>query len=168
MDKVPTTRLFIGSLPYKFNEGQLLSLFVPFGRIISIQIVHNQWGKSRGIGFVEFDNLDSAIDAKVKMHNYMVEDRTIIVDYAEPDPFKTPEGQARHEEALERHPQRRQQSNYSSSPSTNNSRQSKWNQSRKFSSSSPSKPKHSRQSVYESRNFHSKVGSKFSKRNRGK
>jgi len=167
MDKTPTTRLFVGSLPYKFNEGQLLSLFVPFGRIIAIQIVHNQWGKSRGLGFVEFDNLDSAIDAKVKMHNRLVEDRTIIVDYAEPDPSKTPEGQARHEEALNRHPQRRQKYNHQSSPPTDRY-QKPSSKKRSTPTVSPSNFEHSRQSVYDSRNHHSKVGAKFAKRSRGK
>lgn len=177
MDKTPTTRLFVGSLPYKFNEGQLLSLFVPFGRIISIQIVHNQWGKSRGMGFVEFDSLESAIDAKVKMHNRLVEDRTIIVDYAEPDPFKTPEGMARHEEALNRHPQRRQKYNHQSAPTSSDShpdrsgrpaRQDK--KPKKFGSPtfSPSNFEHKRQSVYDSRTHHSRVGAKFAKRTRGK
>lgn len=191
MDKTPTTRLFIGSLPYKFNEGQLLSLFAPFGRIISIQIVHNQWGKSRGMGFVEFDSLESAVDAKVKMHNRLVEDRTIIVDYAEPDPFKTPEGIARHEEALNRHPQRRQKFNHQP-PSQSGDRNDRPALARAFNNDSrpvsgkkfgsrkpglkkfgsptlsPSNFEHKRQSVYDSRTHHSRVGAKFAKKTRGK
>ena len=106
--KPVSKRLFIGSLPYRFTEGELLSLFVAEGKIISVRIMHNQWGKSRGIGFVEFENLDDAIRAKEKYHNYLIGDRTIIVDYAEADPFLTEEGRARHEEALDRHPNRRQ------------------------------------------------------------
>ncbi|MDD2482894.1 MAG: RNA-binding protein [Candidatus Shapirobacteria bacterium] len=108
LPKPVSKRLFIGSLPYRFTEGELLSLFVAEGKIISVRIMHNQWGKSRGIGFVEFENLDDAIRAKTKYHNYYIGDRTIIVDYAEADPFLTAEGQARHEEALKDHPNRRQ------------------------------------------------------------
>ena len=59
-------RLFVGSIPFRFTEGELLSLFVPFGKVISLKIMHNRWGKSRGLGFVEFENLDSAIAAKEK------------------------------------------------------------------------------------------------------
>lgn len=193
MDKNPTTRLFIGSLPYKFNEGQLLSLFAPFGRIISIQVVHNRWGKSRGMGFVEFDDLNAAVDAKVKMHNHLLEDRTIIVDYAEPDPFKTLEGQARHDEALKRHPQRLQKFKHQS-PTQAGDRNERPALARSFGKSersqtssgkrvgakkfgpkkfgsptvSPSNFEHSRQSVYDSRTHHSKVGAKFARKTRQK
>jgi RNA recognition motif-containing protein len=108
-NKPVSKRLFIGALPYRFTEGELLSLFIPEGKIISVRIMHNKWGKSRGIGYIEFENLEDAIRAKEKFHNFRVdEDRTIIVDYAAPDPFLTPEGQARHEEAIERHPNRHQ------------------------------------------------------------
>lgn len=105
-------RLFIGSLPYRFTEGELLDLFIPEGKIISLKIVHNRWGKSRGMGYVEYENIDDAIRAKEKYHNFQLDDRSIIVDYAQPDPFLTPEGKARHEEALEKHPNRRQATNY--------------------------------------------------------
>jgi RNA recognition motif-containing protein len=64
------------------------------------------------MGYVEYENIDDAIRAKEKYHNFRLGDRTIIVDYAQPDPFLTPEGQARHEEALDKHPNRRQSQNY--------------------------------------------------------
>jgi RNA recognition motif-containing protein len=114
-------RLFIGSLPYRFTEGELLSLFISEGKIISLRIMHNQWGKSRGIGYIEYENLDDAINAKEKYHNYQIGDRTIIVDYAQPDPFLTSEGQARHQEALDRHPNRRQALNYLPHPDSDTS-----------------------------------------------
>lgn len=102
--RTPSARLFIGGLPFRYTEGQLLSLFVPFGRVVAVQIAHNQWGKSRGIGFVEFDNIADATTAKQKMHNHRVDvDRTIIVDFASPNPFDTEEGQKRHREALTHH-----------------------------------------------------------------
>lgn len=159
----PHSRLFIGGLPYSFTEGDLLALFVPFGRVIAVKIMHTQWGKSRGLGFVEFDNLESAIAAKTKMHNHQVDlDRTIIVDYAAPDPFNTPEGQQRHQQAVAEKEKR-----YS-----------------KFAQNAPSPAKPStqsfgkkiikpvfgstRQSVYDQRTHHSKVGAKFAKRNKGK
>jgi RNA recognition motif-containing protein len=157
----PNSRLFVGGLPYSFTEGELLALFIPFGRVIAVKIMHTQWGKSRGLGFVEFDNLESAIAAKTKMHNYQVDlDRTIIVDYAAPDPFNTPEGKERHQQAVVAKEKR-----YS-----------------KFAKNAPSSevpsPKtfgkkiikpvfgSTRQSVYDSRTHHSQVGAKFAKRNK--
>ncbi|MPM85015.1 hypothetical protein SDC9_132092 [bioreactor metagenome] len=111
-NKPVSKRLFIGSLPYRFTEGELLSLFIPYGKIISIRIMHTRWGKSRGLGYIEYENLDDAIKAKKELHNHKLEDRSIIVDYAQPDPFLTPEGQARHEEALSRRRQKFNQSNF--------------------------------------------------------
>ena len=74
--------------------------------------MHTRWGKSRGLGYVEYENIDDAINAKNNLHNHRLEDRSIIVDYAQPDPFLTPEGKARHEEAQERHHQKFHQSNF--------------------------------------------------------
>ncbi len=156
-----TPRLFVGSLPYKFTEGQLLSLFVPFGKIISIQIAHNQWGKSRGMGFVEFDNLQSAIEAKRQLHNSFLEDRSIIVDYAKPDPLKTPEGQQRHQEAQDRKskfkkPHRNQ--DLSSNP------EAKPRDFKYFNQANRQPQKHLRQSVFNARRHGARVGRKFADR----
>jgi RNA recognition motif-containing protein len=114
-------RLFIGSLPYRFTEGELLDLFISEGKIISLRIMHNRWGKSRGMGYIEYENLDDAIRAKEKYHNFFLGDRSIIVDYAQPDPFLTPEGQARHQEALNKHPNRHQALNYLPHPDSDTS-----------------------------------------------
>jgi RNA recognition motif-containing protein len=158
--KDPSLRLFIGSLPFRMTEGELLEMFAPFGRVVSLKIMHTQWGKSRGLGFVEFDNLESAIAAKTKLHNHPLEDRTIIVDYAEPDPFLTPEGQQRHQQAVE----------------------VKEKRFARFHKNTPADEKpvapvfakrttkpvfgSTRQSVYDSRTHHSRVGAKFAKRNK--
>jgi RNA recognition motif-containing protein len=165
LNKDPSTRLFVGGIPYRITEGELLDLFAPFGRVVSLKIMHTKWGKSRGLGFVEFDNLDSAISAKIKLHNYKIDiDRTIIVDYAEPDPFKTEEGQARHQEAVTR-----KEARYAKFPKTAPTAGPKHGSS---ASSAPFKRKpvfgKTRQSTYDSRTHHSKVGSKFAKRTRGK
>jgi RNA recognition motif-containing protein len=162
MSKEPNKRLFIGALPFKFTEGELVTLFAPFGRITSLRIMHNQWGKSRGMGFVEYDELQSAINAKHELHNYAVEpERTIIVDFAEPDPYLTPEGAARHLEALSRKKKKRPTTDFVPSKPT---------------SAVDEKPvfhpksyyEHQRPTVFKSRAFHAKVGAKFSSRTRGK
>ena len=177
----PTTRLFVGSLPYRLSESDLLSLFAPFGRITFLRIMRNQWGKSRGLGFVEFDNLDSAIKAKQALHHSTVGDRTMIVDYAQPDPLLTPEGQARHQEKLNRfaarHPQRQNLDQPVSSrpfPSAPASGPKPFARRRfgesptpKFGGTSPKKyytPQ--RQSVYDQRHHHSSVGKKFAAKTR--
>jgi len=153
--------LFVGSLPYRFTEGQLLSLFAPFGRVVALQIAHNQWGKSRGLGFVEFDNLDSALTAKTKLHNYQLEDRSIIVDFAKADPALTPEGQERHQQALARKPHRRLRNVDLSANPENKPRDAKF-----FNRSFKNKAGKSRvrQSVFDSRHFGARVGRKFARK----
>lgn len=163
-NRAPNKRLFIGSLPYKMSEGELLTLFVPFGRIISLRIMRNRWGRSRGLGFIEFDTLEAAVEAKTKMHGYKITDRSIIVDYAEPDPYNTPEGLARHEAAQARHPH--------PAPTASSARpagRTNLDQSRPSPSYGTSPKKFftpQRQSVYDSRTHHSNVGAKFSARNK--
>ncbi|MBI2464951.1 RNA-binding protein [Candidatus Shapirobacteria bacterium] len=187
----PTVRLFIGGLPYRFTEGELLTLFAPFGRVVSLKIMHTPWGKSRGMGFVEFDNVDSAIKAKQSLHNHRVsEERTIIVDFAAPDPATTEEGRLRREQVQSRKPLRRQFSNVSNtsiSPKdpftrqnrgTNKSDSGRRPYSPKTSEGTDSeKPRkfgnfkrgksafgNNRQSVFDSRSHHSRVGAKFANR----
>ncbi len=158
-------RLFVGSLPYKYTEGQLLSLFAPFGRIIAISIIHNQWGKSRGLGFVEFDNVDSAIKAKHHLHNFTIEDRTIIVDFSKPDPFATPEGQLRHLNAQQRKGKLPKKSPPPKSlPTTEDNSHQFKNFNSGLKRNLPKK--HLRQSVFDSRFHGARVGRKFAHKNK--
>lgn len=177
----PNKRLFIGGLPYRFNEGELLSLFIPEGKIIAVKIIHNKWGKSRGLGYVEYENLDDAIRAKQRFHNYKIaQDRTIIVDFAKPDPFLTEEGQLRHEEAIEKRPNRY---NFPIPPKIKSETEqrppfrsaSKFVRKSDFKSKSDSNEKsefvpksfeHLRPSVFKSRNFGSRIGAKFARKNK--
>jgi RNA recognition motif-containing protein len=148
----PTPRLFVGSLPYKFTEGQLLSLFVPFGRVIAVQIVHNQWGKSRGLGFVEYDTLDSAISAKKQLHHYQLGDRTIIVDFASPNPVQT---------VKEASFPRSRNFEFSKKPKNQSPGFKSFNQpARRFG--------HQRQSVYDSRHHGAGIGRKFARKSKKK
>jgi len=187
----PTVRLFVGGLPYRFTEGELLTLFAPFGRIVSIKIMHTPWGKSRGMGFVEFDEVSSAISAKQSLHNHRVsEDRTIIVDYATPDPATTEEGRLRREQVQSHRPPRRQFSNSNNTsispkdPFTRQNRGTNKSDSGRrpyapqtLEGSDSEKPRkfgnfkrgsssigHNRQTVFDSRAHHSRVGAKFAKR----
>lgn len=193
-NKPVNKRLFIGGLPYKFNEGQLLRLFVTEGKVIDARIIHNQWGKSRGMGYVEFEDLNDAVQAKQKYHNFEIEPgRTIIVDYAQADPMSTPEGQQRHLEAqAKKHPYIRRSDNYHRTPegdskfvsihSLNTDRPAEDSQFKpkfgnrlKFGKRGDSQKsrtrtdfEHQRQSVFNSRNFGARSGSKFAAKTAGR
>jgi len=136
--------------------------------------MHNRWGKSRGLGFIEFEELESAIAAKEKMHRFKLGDLAIIVDYSEPDPFLTPEGQERHFDALKRHPQRAQAISSIQKPIVG--KKVFKDKTEEANSGHPAlkhfhTPKdfqHQRQTVFESRFHHAKVGAKFARRNKKK
>ena len=157
----PNKRLFIGGVPYKFREGQLLTLFVQYGKVIDIRIIYNKWGRSRGLAYIEFENLEDALVAQKNLHNYQLDpDRHLIVDFAKPDPYLTPEGAARHIAAMAEKKRKRPTTNFVIPKPT--------------SVAGEEKPvfhpksfyEHQRFTVFKSRNFHAKVGAKFSSRTR--
>lgn len=50
-------KLFAGNLPWTLNDDSLKSLFEPHGKIVSARIIKDRdTGKSRGFGFVEFED----------------------------------------------------------------------------------------------------------------
>jgi len=132
-------RLFIGALPYKFKEGELLRLFVKVGKVVDVRIIFNKWGKSRGMAYVEFENVEDAVKAKNKYHRFEIEEgRRIIVDYAKIDPLSTEEGQRNKRQAIER---------------------------RKIRKNGKKKIKNPiRQTVWNQRKYGSKIGKKFAKK----
>ena len=69
--------LFVGGLPRRINNRELLRLFRPEGRIISYRVMKNREGYSRGFGFVEFANPRDAWKSIQKWNNSFL-DRNII------------------------------------------------------------------------------------------
>ena len=172
----PAKRLFVGSLPYNFTEGQLLGLFIAEGKVVSVQIPLDKFHHSRGMGFVEFENLDDAIRAKEKYHNFPIGDRTIIVDFAQLDPLSTPEGQARQKRFHNFSPGHTSDSQPSFQP-----KKPRYHQTESGDTFKPHyqkgfkkpytggyKTNRARPSVYNSRRFGSRVGAKLAAKQRAK
>jgi RNA recognition motif-containing protein len=62
-------KLFVGSLPWATTSDELKELFSQAGTVSSATIISDKMtGRSRGFGFVEFDN-DEEADAAVAMFN---------------------------------------------------------------------------------------------------
>jgi len=173
-NKSPSKRLFVGSLPFRLPSAQLLEIFSPFGKIADWQIIFDKWGKSRGMAYIEYQELSSAIKAKESLHGSYLEDRTIIVDFAQPDPFMTPEGRQRHQEALKRRPPRQKFS--TKSPRSRDFQkkspdsglrvivlpaEEKGFSHPKYKSKYAGKKGHLRSSVFKQRYFGSRQGKKF-------
>ncbi|MBD3366520.1 RNA-binding protein [candidate division WWE3 bacterium] len=78
-------KLYIGNLPYSTDDAALKALFEQFGTVVSASVITDRaTGRSKGFGFVEFENAEDAKKAMAEMNESEVEGRTIKVDEARP------------------------------------------------------------------------------------
>ena len=79
------TKLFVGSLPWAVDDQALADLFQEFGGVVSAKVIMDrETGRSKGFGFVEFDDDDAAKAAMSKLNNSDLQGRTIVVSEARP------------------------------------------------------------------------------------
>jgi cold-inducible RNA-binding protein len=78
-------KLFVGSLAWATNDDNLAAHFASCGTVASAKVVTDrESGRSRGFGFVEFEN-DAEADAAVeKLNNSDLDGRQITVNEARP------------------------------------------------------------------------------------
>lgn len=79
------TKLFVGSLPWAIDDNQLEELFSEFGQVSSAKvIIDRDTNRSKGFGFVEFEDDDAAKAAIAKLDKSEINGRTIVVNEARP------------------------------------------------------------------------------------
>jgi len=79
------TKLFVGSLPWAIDDQGLEDLFKEFGAVASAKVIMDrETGRSKGFGFVEFDDDNAAKAAMDKLNNTDLQGRTIVVSEARP------------------------------------------------------------------------------------
>ncbi|XP_057532112.1 glycine-rich RNA-binding protein RZ1A [Amaranthus tricolor] len=85
MGDVDEFRCFVGSLSWSTTDRGLKDAFEKFGRLIEAKVVLDKYsGRSRGFGFVSFDDkraMEEAIDA---MNGMDLDGRNITVERAQP------------------------------------------------------------------------------------
>jgi RNA recognition motif-containing protein len=85
--------LFVGNLSFQTTDGELTSLFEPFGTINKVQVVTDRdTGQSRGFAFVEMSNDEEAASAIGALNGKEVNGRALNVNEARP---KTDRGGSR-------------------------------------------------------------------------
>ncbi len=78
-------KLFVGSLPWAMNDEALKEAFASHGNVISANIVTDRHtGRSRGFGFVEFENDSEAAAAIEALDGSEIDGRKIVVNEAKP------------------------------------------------------------------------------------
>ncbi|XP_073453099.1 cold-inducible RNA-binding protein B-like isoform X3 [Aquarana catesbeiana] len=80
-------KLFVGGLSFDTNEKSLETVFCKYGQISNVVVVKDrETQRSRGFGFVTFENPDDAKDAMQAMNGMSVDGRQIRVDQAGKSP----------------------------------------------------------------------------------
>ncbi len=76
-------KLYVGNLSFDTNDEELQTAFAEFGEIVSAIVAKDRdTGRSRGFGFVEFAEEDSAQKAKEAMNGKELQGRSLKVDEA--------------------------------------------------------------------------------------
>lgn len=73
--------IYIGNLSWNADEEDLRLLFQPYGRIVRVRILREQDGRSRGVGFVEFEESE-AVGNAVSLNGNEYMGRTLRVSRA--------------------------------------------------------------------------------------
>lgn len=76
-------KLYIGNLSFDISEQELGEAFSQFGEIVSTAIIKDSVsGRSKGFGFIEYAQEDSAKAAAEEMNGKELAGRTLKVDEA--------------------------------------------------------------------------------------
>jgi len=80
-------KLFVRNLPFAMTDQNLGDIFAPYGAIVSANVVIDKFSKrSKGFGFVEFENEEDAAKAMEALNNSEQMGRNIEVKEALPKP----------------------------------------------------------------------------------
>lgn len=78
-------KLFVGGLPFSTTDDELAELFAPHGTVASAKVITDRdTGRSKGFGFVEFENDDEGKAAEKALNGTEVGGRSITVNEARP------------------------------------------------------------------------------------
>ena len=78
-------KIFVGNLSFNTTEGELRSMFEPFGGVESVLIVTDRnTGRSRGFAFVEMADNNAAEQAISALNGKEVGGRSLTVNEARP------------------------------------------------------------------------------------
>lgn len=78
-------KLFVGGLPFSTTDDELADAFSQFGTVASAKVITDrETGRSKGFGFVEFENDDEGKAAEAGMNGKEIGGRSVTVNEARP------------------------------------------------------------------------------------
>ncbi len=85
---MPSTKLFVGNIPFATTEADLRELFGNSGgRVTGVRVImDHETGRSKGYAFVEMSTAQEADKVIQELHNHSIGGRTIVVAEARPRP----------------------------------------------------------------------------------
>lgn len=76
-------KLFVGNLSWKATEDTLRPVFEAYGKVVSIKIITDHTGRSKGFGFVEMEGAEDAQNAINNLNEKPHLDRNMRVSLAQ-------------------------------------------------------------------------------------
>ncbi|XP_063982000.1 RNA-binding motif protein, X-linked 2-like [Diachasmimorpha longicaudata] len=74
--------IFVGGLPYDLSEGDVITIFSQYGELVNINLIRDKdSGKSKGYGFLCYEDQRSTILAVDNLNGIKILGRTIRVDH---------------------------------------------------------------------------------------
>lgn len=70
-------KLFLHNLDFKLNQDDLARIFGVFGRVLGVQLPKDKEGRTRGLGFIEFEQHESAKRALTEMDGKRINSREV-------------------------------------------------------------------------------------------
>lgn len=78
-------KLYVGNLPYSTTDADLNELFAQYGTVVSATVIMDRdSGRSKGFGFVEFEDDDAAKAAIEALNGKENGGRNLVVNEARP------------------------------------------------------------------------------------
>lgn len=78
-------KMFVGGLPFSTTDDELRELFAAHGKVASANVVRDrETGRSKGFGFVEFEDAEEGKAAEKALNGSELGGRTISVAEARP------------------------------------------------------------------------------------
>jgi RNA recognition motif-containing protein len=79
--------IYVGNLSWNLKDQDLSNLFATYGEVVSAKIVTDKFtNRSKGFGFVEMSNDESAQAAITALNGSEVDGRNIVVNESRPKP----------------------------------------------------------------------------------
>ncbi|CAH9088160.1 unnamed protein product [Cuscuta europaea] len=78
-----SSKVFVGGISWNTNDASLQDNFGQYGRVVEARVITDrETGRSRGFGFVTFENAEEASAAIQALDGRLLDGRTIRVNYA--------------------------------------------------------------------------------------